>query len=450
MPIRIVKGLDIPLSGSPKQEIGDAGEPSSVAVLGGDYVGLRPRMLVSEGDGVIRGQPLFSDRHRPGIHITAPAAGKIRAINRGPRRRLLSVVISPEGHEEVAFRTFPASKLDRLSAEDVTSVLLDSGLWAAIRERPFNRIADPNGSPSSLFVTAMDSNPLAANPKVIIDGHADGYLAGLRVLACLRDVPLYVCQAPGVDLPVPECANITVTEFSGPHPSGLVGTHIHHLDPLSAGKTVWHVGYQDLIAIGKLFTTGQLWTHRIIAMGGPGVANPRLIRTRLGASLNDLTDGQLIEEETRIISGSALSGRTAQGAEAYLGRYHHQVTVIAEGPADPAPSRLKRLMGLAGPSFTVYRAGGSKSTQRFAFGSARHGDPTVMIPYGGYERVMPLDILPTQMLRALLVGDIETAEALGCLELDEEDLALCSFVCPAKMEYGPLLRETLDRIERGE
>ncbi len=450
MPIRIVKGLDIPIGGVPEQVISDFGEPASVALLGSDYVGLRPHMLVSEGDPVKLGQPLFSDRRHPDILFTAPASGVISAINRGTRRSLLSVVVTLEGDEEFTFPSWPATRLDHLIAEEVTAALLESGLWTAIRERPFNRLADPRGTPNSIFVTAMDSNPLAANPERIICEYSEDYLNGLRIIARLRDVPLHVCQMPGPKLPLPDVSNITVNEFSGPHPSGLVGTHIHYLDPLGLGKCVWHLNYQDIIAIGRQFTTGHLWTKRVVALGGPGVTKPRLARTRLGANLNELTHNELSACEVRVISGSILSGRRAQGAEAYLGRYHHQVTVIAEGSGDPAPSRLHRLLGLAGHSFSIYRAGTPNRTQRFAFGSIRHGDSTVMIPYGGYERVVPLDILPTQLLRALLVGDVETAEALGCLELDEEDLALCSFVCPAKMEYGTLLRSALNQIERGD
>ncbi len=450
MPIRIVKGLDVPLAGAPKQVISDAAEPEHVAVLGGDYVGLRPRMLVNEGDAVKLGQPLFTDRKRPDLLYTSPASGVVSAINRGARRSLLSVVIALEGNEEVTFPSRNQNNLNTLEAGDITDALLQSGLWTAIRERPFNRAADPKGTPSSIFVTTMDSNPLAANPKIIIDEHTDAYLAGLSLVGRLREIPVHVCQSPGIEFPVPDMERLTVNEFSGPHPSGLVGTHIHHLDPLCPGKSVWHLNYQDVIAIGYQFLTGRMWTERIISLGGPAVNEPRLVRTRAGAGLNALTREELSDGNVRLISGSVLSGRHAEGPVAYLGRYHHQVTAIGEGLADPAPSRLKRLLGLAGPSFSFYRAGGVNRSQKFAFGSNRRGDPTVMIPYGGYERVMPLDILPTQLLRSLIVGDIETAEALGCLELDEEDLALCSFICPAKMEYEPLLRETLDKLERGE
>jgi len=450
LPIRIVKGLDIPIGGVPEQVISDAGETSAVALLGDDYVGVRPHMLVSEGDTVKLGQPLFSDRRNPDILFTAPASGVVSAINRGARRSLLSTVITLEGDSELRFPSWPMARLDRLSAEEITAALIESGLWTAIRERPFNRLADPRGTPNSIFVTATDSNPLAANPKIIIDEYADDFLAGLRVLARLRDVPLHVCQAPGIELPVPEVASITVNEFSGPHPSGLVGTHIHNLDPLGPGKSVWHLNYQDVIAVGRQFITGRLWTHRVIALGGPGVVRPRLLRTRLGANLDEVTHKELATDATRVISGSVLTGRRAQGAEAYLGRFHHQVSVINEESTDPAPSRWHRLLGLVGHSFSIYRAGTPNRTQRFAFGSIKHANPTVMIPYGGYERVMPLDILPTQLLRALLVGDVETAEALGCLELDEEDLALCSFVCPAKMEYASFLRSVLNQIERGD
>ena len=444
--MRISKGLDLPIAGAPVGAVGNGPAVASVALLGADYPGLNPAMRVEEGQRVMLGEPLFADRKRPEILFTSPASGIVSAINRGPRRTLVSVVVEIDGDAERTFPPTPEAELAALARGQAVETLLATGLWPALRTRPFGKVPDPASTPRSIFVTATDTNPLAPPPEAVIDAHKDDFKNGLTVVSRLTGGPVYLCKEPNVELPVSPAANLSVREFSGPHPAGLVGTHIHYLDPASAGRTVWHIGYQDVIAIGSLFTSGRLMTERTVALAGPAVKAPCLLRTRLGANLDDLVRERLIEGDNRVISGSVLSGWTAQGATAYLGHYHNQVSVIAEGrgAADPG------LFGMKGGLFSIYRGIGFTpwGRRRFSFTSAAHGRPSAMVPFGGFERVMPLDILATQLLRALLTGDIEMAEALGCLELDEEDLALCTLVCPGKLEYGPLLRFMLERIER--
>lgn len=446
-PIRIVKGLDIPIGGEPEQNITSGAEVRSVALIGGDYIGLRPLMHVEEGERVRLGQPLFADRRSPEVLFTAPGSGVVRQINRGAKRVLRSVVIELAGDDEVTFDCRPVDRLAFLRRDQVVDALLASGLWTALRTRPYSKVPDPKTTPSSIFVTAMDSNPLSARAEVVIDTCRQDFTNGLTAVSHLTDGPVYVCQAPRVELPRGEADSITNVEFAGPHPAGVAGTHIHFLDPAGAKKTVWHVGYQDVIAIGRLLTTGRLSTDRIVALAGPMVKRPRLIRTRLGASIDDLTRGELHDADCRIISGSVLSGRHARGSEAYLGCLHNQVSVIAED----APQRRRRwFQRQRKHSFSIYgpTVTSRPGTTKIPLTTALHGAPTVMIPLDGFERIMPLDILPTQLLRALLVGDTDQAQALGCLELDEEDLALCSFVCPGKIDYGSLLRACLERIEK--
>jgi Na+-transporting NADH:ubiquinone oxidoreductase subunit A len=446
-PTRVKKGLEIPIAGEPEQVITDGRDVTSVALLGSDYIGLRPAMLVEEGDRVKLGQPLFADRRHPEVVFVSPGSGIVRRINRGARRALLSVVVELAGDDALTFKSWSANRLPDLQRHEVIDSLLASGLWTALRTRPYGKAPDPGTTPSSLFVTAMDSNPLAAKAELIIEGPQEDFANGLTVVSHLTDGHVFVCQAPYAALPMGDADNVTMAQFSGPHPSGLVGTHIHHLDPVSARKTVWHLGYQDVIAIGKLFTTGRLSVARVVALAGPAVQRPRLIRTRLGADTDDLTRGELTGPDRRVISGSVLSGHHARGALGYLGRFHNQVSVIAEAREEP---RRGRFLPRPKKVFSVYSLAVTARPQRrkFAPTSALHGRPTAMVPLGGFERVMPLDILPTQLLRALLVGDTDTAQALGCLELEEEDLALCTFVCPSKLDYGPLLRTTLERIER--
>ncbi|EKN4178898.1 Na(+)-translocating NADH-quinone reductase subunit A [Yersinia enterocolitica] len=444
--IKIKKGLDIPIAGAPAQIIEEGPTIHHVALLGEEYVGMRPSMLVQEGDWVKKGQALFEDKKNPGVMFTAPASGKVSAINRGERRVLQSVVIEIDGNEQVPFEHYEESSLNQLSDEQVQRHLLASGLWTALRTRPFSKTPVPNSRPRAIFVSAMDTQPLAANPQVIIAAESDAFNHGLTILARLTEGKVHVCHAPGQAVASYQNAQVTYNEFSGPHPAGLVGTHIHFLEPVSLNKTVWHVGYQDVIAIGKLFTRGELWTDRIVSLAGPQVEQPVLLRTRLGASLSELTAGQLKEGDNRIISGSVLSGTAFCATHGYLGRFHQQVSVIREG-------REKELFGWVMPgrdkySITRTTLGHFFKHKLFAFSTDMHGGERAMVPIGNYERVMPLDILATHLLRDLLAGDTDSAAALGCLELDEEDLALCTFVCPGKYEYGPVLRDILTKIEQ--
>lgn len=444
--IKITKGLNLPIAGAPTQDIADATAVKRVAVLGEEFLGMRPSMAVQEGDRVQKGQLLFEDKKIPGVRFTAPASGVISAIHRGERRILQSVVIDVDGDDAVTFPRFAPADLPTLPRETVQQQLLASGLWTSLRTRPYSKTPAPATTPAAIFVTAMDTNPLAADPQPIIYHHREAFNAGLTVLSRLTDGKVHVCQASGGKLGGHPVGQVKYNEFSGPHPAGLVGTHIHFLEPVSLSRQVWHLNYQDAIAIGKLFTDGELWTERVIAVGGPQVKQPRLLRTRLGASLDDLLAGELAEGENRVISGSVLSGTQATGPHAFLGRFHLQVSVVKEG-------REKELFGWVMPGkdkFSITRTtlGHFLKHKLFAFSTDTNGGERSMVPIGNYERVMPLDILPTMLLRDLLAGDTDSAQALGCLELDEEDLALCTYVCPAKYEYGPVLREVLTRIEQ--
>ncbi|MCF7980836.1 MAG: Na(+)-translocating NADH-quinone reductase subunit A [Pseudomonadales bacterium] len=445
--IKIKRGLDLPIAGEPEQKIYTGPTARTVAIVGSDYVGMKPTMEVKEGDRVRKGQLLFTDKKTEGVRYTAPATGVISAINRGEKRILQSVVIDVEGEEAETFESYEASALTNLSADKVEQNLVESGLWTALRTRPFSKVPQPGTRPTAIFVTAMDTNALAADPQVIIAEHKVDFGQGLDLLAKLTQGSLYLCKAPGADIPNGTAASIKVEEFSGPHPAGLVGTHIHFLDPASENKTIWHIGYQDVIAVGKLFTTGQLYTDRVVALAGPRVTQPRLLRTCIGASLDELTAGQCEQsgQENRVISGSVHLGRTARGPLAYLGRYHNQVSVVQE----KISRDLLGYMSPGGNKHSVMNIYLSKlfKNKKFPMTTTTNGSPRAIVPVGAYEQVVPLDILPTHLLRSLVVGDIEMAQALGCLELDEEDLALCTYVCPGKYEFGPILRSNLNRIE---
>ncbi len=442
--IKIKRGLDLPISGAPDQVISEGPNTRSVAVIGFDYVGMKPTMLVKEGDRVTTGQAIFSDKKTDGVVYTAPATGVISVINRGEKRVLQSVVIDVEDDEYVQFDSYDAAALTDLARDKVVDNLVKSGLWTALRTRPFSKVPAIDAQPTAVFVNVMDTNPLAADPAVVIAEQAAAFSAGVTVLSRLTEGKTFVCSAPGSQINAP--AQASTVEFAGPHPAGLAGTHIHYLAPVSAEKHAWSINYQDAIAVGKLFLEGKLFTDRVISLAGPQIEQPRLVRTRIGASLDELVAGQMKAGDNRVVSGSVLGGRKARGAVAYLGRYHLQVSVLKEGAE-------REFMGWLTPGankhsmLRIYLSQFMKS-KRFDYSANTNGSERAMVPVGSYEKVMPLDILPTQLLRSLIVGDTQQAQLLGCLELDEEDLALCTYVCQSKYEYGPILRENLTRIEK--
>jgi Na+-transporting NADH:ubiquinone oxidoreductase subunit A len=444
--IKIKRGMEIPIQGAPQQVIEDAPAARAVALVGFDYVGMKPTMAVQEGDRVKLGQLLFSDKKTEGVRYTSPASGVVSAINRGARRVLQSVVIDVDGDDAESFASYSADQIAGLDAAVVREQLIQSGQWTALRTRPFSRVPAEDGEAAAIFVTAMDTHPLAADPAVVIAEQGDAFALGQDVLARLTSGKVYVCCAADATLPTGIAANIETAQFAGPHPAGLPGTHIHFLEGVSANKTVWQVGYQDVIAIGRLFLDGRLYTDRVISLAGPQVSNPRLLRTRLGADLQALCAGELKEGDNRVISGSVLGGRGVASGTAYLGRYHNQVSVLLEG-------RHREFMGWLSPGISKHSSLGIYISSFFglkplAMTTNTNGSERAMVPVGQYETIMPLDILPTQLLRSLIVGDTETAQQLGCLELEEEDLALCTYVCAGKYEYGPILRDNLTRIEK--
>jgi Na+-transporting NADH:ubiquinone oxidoreductase subunit A len=437
MHINIKRGLDVRIGRRPPAVSAvEPIRPSRVAVLPVDYHDLRPDLAVAEGDRVAAGQALFTDRLAPDIRFAAPAAGVVRAIDRGPRRRIERIVIELEGDDAVRFPTHSAAAVGGMDRDTLRDILLRSGAWTALRARPFDRIARPDIEPRAIYVTAIDTQPLAPDPAAVLAPQQHAFAVGLIAIARLSDGMTYVCTAPGAAIPVPEGERLQHVEFGGPHPAGLPGTHMHAVGPpMGTDPDLWHIGYQDVAAIGRLLLDGRVDPSRVISIGGPAIDRPRLVSCIQGAQLDALLD----RDETfgcRVISGSALSG---SAPAQFLGRFANQVTVIPEPGAGGvrAGSWIGRV--------TALLSGGrvhSPST------TATHGSRAGMLPLESYEAVWPFRTPPAPLLRALLTCDADTAVSLGGIGLAEDDVALCGFVCPAKRDYPGALRATLREIER--
>jgi Na+-transporting NADH:ubiquinone oxidoreductase subunit A len=407
-------------SNLPEQAIDDGAPVRRVALLGADYPGMRPKMLCAQGDRVRQGQPLFQDRAHPEVVFVAPLAGIVETITLGPKRRLSALVVRavPDGRdaEPVAIAT--------TTAVELRTTLLAHGLWAAFSTRPFGRIPEPEARPEAIFVTAIADNLQAPDPRIVLDGKADFFVAGLRALALLTEGTVHVCQGPGPDLAAGLGGRIRSSVFAGGPSPGLAGTHIHRLHPVRIDCVVWSIGYQDVAAIGQLIETGAQDFSRIVSLTGPRARRPRLIRTIAGANLQDLIrdEPQYGDDGSRlcIVSGPVLTGRPAS----WLGRYHHQITLLDEAPLQAKVhtqgmlARWRQVLSRPGP----------------------------LIPTAALERALAFGIPPVPLLRALSVGDADAASRLGCLEMVEEDLAGLSLACTSGADYGRMLRHVLDEL----
>jgi Na+-transporting NADH:ubiquinone oxidoreductase subunit A len=449
-------GLDVPLPGAPAAAVEDGRQVKSVALLASDYIGLRPKFHVKEGDVVARAQLLFEDRKVEGARFTSPASGRVAAIHRGEKRAFQSLVIALDD-DELSGQDAPQAPMGslsrknpaQLSAEEVRAALVESGLWTALRARPFGRVPAPMGpKPRAVFVTAMSTDPGRPDFALVLRDREQFLKAGLAALVQLVGAGrVHFCRATGQPLPGEQVSGVVVHEFQGPHPAGTVGFHIHTVDPVGPERMHYYLGAQDAADMGELLLSGRLPISRVVGLGGPGAVRPRHLRTRIGASLDALLEEELSPGSQRVLSGSVLSGREARGEiHGYLGRYHNQIAALS----DDAP---RRFLGWLEPgsrrfSHTRLFLSALLRPRDLAFSTELHGGKRALVPTGAYERVMPFEMMPNFLLRAILAGDVETAEELGVLELEEEDLALCSLVCPSKIEYGPALRDMLTRIEK--
>ena len=402
------KELDL----DPEIAITDAKPSGTSTFLGSDYPGTRFNLIADEGTQVKAGEPVLCDRRHPEIQFTSPISGRVSTVRRGARRSLVSLEITSDGKGDTVEFDIPTT----LNAENIKSLMLRSGLWTSLRSRPFGHLPGPDRSPAALLITAMDTRPLAPDSAIIINKYINELSAGIKVLCDLVDSPIFVCKAASDEYELADLHRATVVEFAGPHPAGLAGIHIQRLCPIGFnGDEVWHIGYQDVISLGHLIHTGKPWYERVISLAGSSMKNPRLITVPLGASLADITAQELIEEPSRIFSGSVLSGHDALDSAGCLRQRDNQVTAMLE--------------------LTSESADASNESQTDS-----------LIATTDLDSLAPSGILAVPLLRALLVGDVERARDLGALELVEEDLALLSHACASRTDYGRLLRNILEQI----
>jgi Na+-transporting NADH:ubiquinone oxidoreductase subunit A len=435
MRVELKGGLRLRFGGAPEQVLLGRVLSDEIAVQPPDYRGLKPKLTVVDGDRVKAGQVLFHDADRPELVCTAPVAGSVRAIRRGAKRQVTHIVLQVDDVQTTTFPTFSQSQINLLDTTQVRGALLRSGLWLSLRARPFDCVAPPDLQPRALFITAIDSNPLAADPAVVIDLRREDFLAGVSALSQLPGGNTFVCIAPDTEIPMPESPHIKSAVFGGPHPSGLPGTHLHSVGvEVRREPDLWHIGYQDVIAFGSLLRAGGLDAKRVISLAGPGVPQPGLIQVRLGSELSALPLPH--EDLTQQVIAGPLLGLARQAD--FLGRFDLQVSVFPRQATVPGSSGVWR--NAASRLLLTPRA----SERVPAAERTRAG----MLPVEVFERVWPYRTSPTALLRALLIGDPDDAIKLGCLGLAEEDLALCNLVCPAGQDYSAALRRMLQRIEQ--
>ena len=433
--IKISKGLDLPISGIPNESISDEPISSSVALLSNDFVGMKPTMLVKEGDDVKAGQKIFEDKKNPGVFYTSPAGGKVKNINRGDKRKFISIEIDIAKNEE--FESFNIGD----SRDEIKQVLIDSGLWNCFRTRPFNRTPSIESQPDALFINCCDTNPLAVDPHIIINHNKNDFDAGLELLIKLLNCDINLSfQNDDFDK---SNNNINYFQFKGPHPAGLSSTHISNIYPVNINRTVWTINYQDVISIGYLNRNNIIRVNKIISIGGPSVIEPSLLNVRICGNIDQITAGK-INDNSRVISGSVLHGHESEGVMNYLGFYDNQISVLPDEVNDIFMNWLMPGSSLHS-KLNVFISSFIKP-EKFIFNTSIGGGNRAIVPISSYEEVIPMDILVTQLLKALVVSDIEMAIDLGMLELVPEDLALCSYVCPSKYDYSSILMDNLNKL----
>ena len=446
MNFKISKGLNLSLVG----EIENSYLPESktltskVAILGKDFHGIKPTMFISEGEKVIQGQALFEDKKNPGYNFISPVNGTVSEINRGDRRSFLSMIIEKDNDEN----SFEIDTDFVKSREDILNFLNVSGSLSLFRTRPFSKTPTVGSHPNQIFISLIDSNPLSFDPLLVIEDNLNEFNKAIEYLSYIPENSIQIGITNACNLNLFESEKINYHKFSGPHPVGLVGTQIHKISPANLKKPIWTIGYQEVIKIGKTLLSGSLHNEKYISFAGSQVFKPEILLTNYGASTDELTAGNLKDDENRVISGSVLCGHSCEGVEAFLSNFSNQLTVIRE-----ANQQDRDFLNWLRPEIKKHSSlrmffASTLKNYKYNLSSAINGGFRAIVPVGVYEDIFPMDLMIVQLLKAIVTEDTELAQSLGVLELDEEDLSLCTYSCPSKYDYGLILRNILDKIEK--
>lgn len=443
--IKIKKGLNISMLGTAEKIVKKANQAEFYAVKPTDFKGIRPKLVVKVGDKVKAGTPLFFDKFQPEVQFTSPVSGEVTEINRGERRAILEVVIRADA--TIEYEEFNVGDPKSLSKEEIVEILQKSGLWPAIRQRPYSTIANPKDSPKAIFISAFDSAPLAPDMDYIVKDCITCFQKGIDVLSKLTEGTIHLNL--NADYPAAEtyttAKGVQLNQFTGPHPSGNVGIQINKIDPINKGDIIWYTYPQEIVAIGRLFEKGIYDATKIIALSGSEVKNPKYYKLINGASIKNIVNNNIKEGEQRYISGNVLTGSKIT-KDGYVGYYDNQITVIPEG-------NYYELFGWATPGFKKYSASRALLSwlipgKKYRLDTNLHGGNRAYVMSGEYDKVFPMDIYPVQLIKAILVEDIDKMEQLGIYEVDEEDFALCEYVCTSKIEVQSIIRTGLDLMRK--
>lgn len=441
---KITKGYDVPIAGQAKEELTDATPAPFLGVCPSEFPGLKPKLSVALNDAVKVGSPLFYDKRDPELQFLSPAGGRVTAINYGPRRVIEEIVISRDATEQYeSFPAFTSAQIAALDRGSLISHLRKGGVWPYLRSRPFDRLADATQTPKAIFVNCMETAPLGNNPSFSLRDKGEAFAAGLAAMKVLCP-QVHVCTAPGASN-VFAATGAQAHTFSGPHPAGLVSTHISRVAPLNKGEQVWYIHARDLVMVGTLLLSGRYPTERVVAIAGPGAAKSGYVRGRIGTKLNHWVQGRTANGEQRLITGNVLHGRACSEGS-YLGFYDDLITILPEGREQHFLGWLSP--GFDVPSFTRNFVSGFLGGKQYAMNTNRNGGHRAIIQSGMWEEVVALDIYPEYLVKAALAEDIDAMERLGIYECAPEDFALCTYVCPSKTEVCEIIAKGLELVEK--
>jgi Na+-transporting NADH:ubiquinone oxidoreductase subunit A len=443
--IKIKKGLNIKILGNAEKIIKKADQAEFYAVKPSDFTGIRPKLVVKVGDKVKAGSPLFFDKFQPRVQFTSPVSGEVIEINRGERRAILEVVVKADA--TIEYEEFKVGNPKDLSREDIIETLQKSGLWPTIRQRPYSTIASAEDKPKAIFISAFDSAPLAPDMDYVVKDCVDCFQKGIDVLSKLTEGKIHLNL--NADYPPAEtytkAKGVQLNYFTGPHPSGNVGVQINKIDPINKGDIVWYTYPQEIVSIGRLFMEGKYDATKIVALTGSEVKNPKYFKILSGASIKNIVKNNVTDGELRYISGNILTGSKID-KDGYVGYYDNQITVIPEG-------KYHEFFGWATPGFKKFTASRALLSwlipgRKYRLDTNMHGGNRAYVMTGEYEKVFPMDIYPVQLIKAIMVEDVDKMEQLGIYEVDEEDFALCEYVCTSKTEVQSIIRSGLDLMRK--